>query len=196
MSIQIDRRAFLAFAGAGIVAGCTQAAVARWVAGEQAVAQEFAVVAPELAALGYNVGTPISVDGVTVTIPSTAADLANLTSALGVASQVSQGQPILVKVEAYINAITPVIWPIVGPMVTAANPGVGLALGLIVASLPALEGLLNFAVDFGKTLLTPQAASLATLAPRSVGGALGRVSGALPPDVALDELIRRASGRP
>lgn len=148
---------------------CTAAQEAAWLAGLQTIEQLFVSVEPELVGEGFNANSPISitVSGVTTTttVSGIAALVTKLVSALSAASTVTQGQSVLVTVETYINALVPVIWPVVEPFVTAATPGGGFAIGLIIADLPALESMLNFAVNFGKTLLTPQAQQLAILAP-------------------------------
>lgn len=204
LNIDIDRRSLLLFAAASpILASCKQADVARWVAAEQAIGQEFIVVAPELARFGIDANAPVTVPsfkigGVTVppittTVSGVGTLVRDITSAVGVASTAAHGQSVLITVETYINALVPVIWPAVAPFVTAANPGAGLTIGLIVAALPAIEGMLNFAIDFGQTLLSGEAQKLAALAPPPVPAA-GRVGAALKasPDDYLNELLRRA----
>ncbi len=192
-------------AGAPLLFGCTQAQTAEWVAAEQALGQEFTVVAPELAQFGINASGPVTIPSfkignitvppVTTTVQGVGSLASQLTAAVGAASTVAQGQTTLIKIETYTNALVPVIWPVLSPYVTAANPGVGLTLGLIVASLPALEGMLNFAVDFGGTLLSGDAQALAKLAsPVAPVVTANRLGAALAPTSQdyLNELMRRA----
>jgi hypothetical protein len=162
-----------------LLGACTQAQTAAWVSAVQSIGQEFLVVQPELTALGVSPnasvtvpGTSVSLNGQAITIAGVSVpfsqlgpDANNLAAALDAASSASQGQSTLITIEAYVNALTPIIWPIVQPIVASASPGAGLAIGLIVASLPAAEQLLNFGVDFSKTFLSGQAQQLAALAP-------------------------------
>lgn len=180
---------------------CSAAQVASWVAGEQAVGQEFVIVEPELAAAGFNAATPIpvTISGVTktTTLAGVGTLIQQLTTALGAASTASQGQSTLIEIETYINALTPIIWPIVSPFITAASPGAGFTIGLIVAALPALEAALNFAVDFGGTILTSQAQQLAKLAPPVPAAAKFGTVGVVqtPSEVYLNMLVERANAR-
>lgn len=195
-NLNINRRHALALLGStALLAGCTAAQVAQWVAAEQAIAQEFTIVQPELIALGYNPAQKITIDGVALDITGIAGLIQNVTTALSAASTVSEGQSTLIMIETYVNAMTPVIWPVVEPLIVAANPGAGLTIGLIVAALPAVEGLLNFAVDFGKTFLTAEAAQLAETAPKAATSLVfHRETGALltPAEQALALLLARA----
>jgi hypothetical protein len=162
---QLDRREFARslaiFAAAPLLTRCAQVESANWQAAIQSIGSDWAAVAPELSELGVNVSTTINLPGGgTTTVSGLTSLVQNATSAITSVSTETEGQSVLVKVEAYVNVLVPIIWPIVQPMITAANPGVGLTLGLIVADLPAIEGLLNFA-----TQLTEDALQLAKLAP-------------------------------
>lgn len=193
-----------------VVEGCSQAEVAQWVAAEQSIGQEFAVVESQLAGMGVNPSAKVTIAGQTVAVNGTTVAVAGqsftfgqvgtlvgaLTSALGAASTAAQGQTVLVQIEAYINAIVPVIWPVVQPLVVAANPGVGLTLGLVIQALPAIEGLLNFSVAFTKTFLSGEAQQLAALAPATAAARLGLPAPTaqvrLTPEQALAILMARA----
>src|ERR1700676_1793586 len=129
----LSRRDFARRAAAFFLVGtsllsCTQAQTAQWIAAEQALGQEFTVVSPELAALGVSASAPVTIPSTTVggvTVPAVTTSVAGLaalvgalTSALGAASSASEGQTVLIRVETYVNALVPVIWPVVGPFVT------------------------------------------------------------------------------
>jgi hypothetical protein len=193
------RRTFALLGGASLIpllARCTPAETAAWVAAEEAIGQEFAAVAPELAGLGVNVNTSFTVAGQAVTVGGVAALVSNATSALSAASADSVGQTTLVKIEAYINTMTGAIWPVIGPVVSAASPPVGFTIGLIVAAMPAIEGMLNFAVDFGGTLLSADALALAKLAPQPASARFTMHPGLVPvvsPQQYLNLLLQRAA---
>lgn len=155
------------------VAGCANFKAAAWLAAIQDISQLFVTVEPELVGQGFDANSPIQVTvaGVrtTTTVSGIAALVQRAVAGLGAAASASQGQSVLVTVETYINAMVPVIYPVLRPFIVAATPGGGFAIGLIVANLPAIEAALNFAVDIAgnlaATLLTPQAKQLAVLAP-------------------------------
>lgn len=153
--------------------GCTEVQAAAWLAALQTLSQLFVSVEPELEGEGYNPAAPITVTvgGVktTTTVSGIAALVQQVVTALGNAASASQGQSALITIETYVNALVPVIYPVVLPFIAAATPGGGFAIGLIIANLPAIEAALNFEVNIAgnlvKTLLTPQAQALAVLAP-------------------------------
>jgi hypothetical protein len=169
----ITRRRVLYTAATALAAGsvlsrCTQVQNAAWQALLQSVGQDFVTVEPELQGQGFNANTPITVGGVTTTLSGVASLVQQLTNGISAASTATQGASVLTTVETYVNAVVPVIWPVLAPFVTAASPGGGFAIGLIVANLPLIEAAINLEVDFGKTLLTAQAQSLAVLAPKTL----------------------------
>lgn len=192
-----------------VVEGCTPGQTNQWLSAEQAIGQEFTIVAPELASLGINPkaqvtiagqtiafnGSSVAIFGQTVALDAIGALVQQLTAGLSEASSVSQGQSVLITAEVYINAVVPVIWPVVGPLVVAADPGVGLTLGLIVKALPAMEGMLNLAVDFTKNFLSAQAQQLAVLAPSAPASMRMGGTTTSPAEQALQQLMQRAAGR-
>ena len=123
------RRDFLATLAAGTaLAACAgQVPVAQWVAGLQAVGQEFSLVAPQLQAAGLGGSALAQAQSIIGQIIAAAGAISN-------ASAAAQGQSTLLQIEGYINALAPLVAPF-----AAGVPG----LGLIVAALPAIEALLN-----------------------------------------------------
>lgn len=180
------RRLLMTTAVAGVLAGCkgSGGAVAPYVAAIKAVGTEALTVIPELAAAG--IALPPQVSDYLTAINRAA-------GAVGSAATVTEGQSVLVQIEGYVNALAPVLLP----LLAAAVPGAGATLGLIVAALPAVEALVNVAV----TELTPLAKQLAQYAPtmvtptgQPVPGA-PRATGTVDPNYALAVLIGRVELR-
>lgn len=177
----LSRRRLLVFgAGASMfaLAGCASSGtttttpnVSGWVTALQALAAEAGQIIPQLS----------QVAGFSSVEPQVQQIVAGIQQALSGVSSAwtqSQGQSALTTVENYINDLAPIVLPFVGMI-----PGVGTAgsvIGLIVASLPAIEAALNVALS----ALTPQATSLQQTAPPLPASAR---LGAAPPSASVSQ---------
>ena len=152
---KISRRALLgatALIPAAVLAGCSNGVVvAQYVAAIRAVGQEAVNIVPELTAAGIKVPSQVA---------QYATDIVNVAGGIGSAATATQGASTLNTIEGYINALAPILVPIL----SAAVPGAGAAIGLIVAAIPAIEALINVAAAQIQGL-TAQAQTLAKDAP-------------------------------
>lgn len=169
----MNRRHIL-LSGVAVVAlaGCTTAGpnpVPLWVAGIQAVAQEFTNDLPAILQAAGASGSGASIQSIIDKIVAAA-------SAISSASTQVQGQSVLQQIEGYVNSLAPLVAPF-----AASVPG----LGIVIAALPAIELGLNVLTSF----LSPQAKALgATVAPTARRGvAIGYLS----PQEALVILLQR-----
>lgn len=179
----MNRRHFLALTGTtAALSGCAlfNQNVPLYVAAIQAIGKEAVSIMPQLQSAATAVGGSIP-----ASVPGYITDLINVAGGVGNAATAAQGQDALTQVETYINTLAPLVVPII----TAAFPAAGAAIGLIVAALPAIEALVNITV----TELTPLAKSLAKDAPTPATAM--RVGAAMAPaDIAqpyLDLLLAR-----
>jgi hypothetical protein len=134
--------------------------------------------------------TKAGLSGATVTTVSTAITAISAAgNDISAAATATQGQSTLIQIEGYVNAIAPDVLPFVSLI-----PGGGI-LALVIAALPAIEAMLNFAVS----LLSAEAKTIAvaatppTPAPTSAARMAATAPGANPTSAAaLAELLRLA----
>lgn len=134
-----------------------------YVAAIEAVGQQALLALPQLIGAGLS-GTAAS--SATTIINQ----ISNVGKAISAAATATESQNSLIQIEGYINALAPIV-----ASFASVIPG-GAIIGLIVAALPAIE----FAVNLGVTLLSPQAQQLAATAPPVAAAPTGRMGDALP----------------
>lgn len=163
----MNRRQFLALTGATALAGCAglTTSVPIYVAAIQAIGKEAVSIMPQLESAATALGIAIPANA-----PAIVNDIISVAGGVGNAATAAQGHDALTQIETYINTLAPLAVPII----TAFAPSAGAALGLIVAALPAIEGL----VDIIITELTPLAQSLAQDAPAPPATAAQRLGAA------------------
>lgn len=143
----------------------------------QAAAAELQGVQPLLAQAGPSVPGKVATG---------LADAISVLSSLNAASSQTTGLSALNTVITDLNAVAPVLVPII----TAINPAVGAAVGLVVASLPAGEALLQVAIS-SFTAITTQTQQLAASAPKPAAARFGVASGPPTSNDYLVELLQR-----
>jgi hypothetical protein len=138
-------------------------AVPAYVAAFQAILSLLASVVPQLQTVpGFAGNTLTSVETVIAEIQKVLTGVSNATTA-------TAGEDVLTVIEGYINVLAPMVLPFV-----ALIPG-GSFIGLIIAALPAIEGLFNFFVD----LLSPTSQQVAATSPALTSHRLGLARGTL-----------------
>lgn len=185
MNKTIDRRQLLAFFGVGAAAvgleacaGSSLTSVPAFVTAIDAVGAEAQAVVPMLKAADAQVPSQA------VTYVQDIVDIAN---GIGSASTQAQGQSALNQIVTFAEDLAPIIVP----LASAAVPGAGPALGLIVASLPAIAALLNVTI----AQFSPLLQQLASQAPAPTASVVLLRSAVARPSSQdyLNELIARHS---
>src|SRR6185312_3303581 len=160
-----------------VLAACPgPVAVPAFVAALQSVGQDVLLAMPQLLKAGLSGATAATVN----TAINAISQVGNDVSA---ASTATQGQSALIQIEGYVNAIAPDVLPFL-PLI----PG-GSIIAIVIAALPAIEAMLNFAAS----LLSAEAKAVAATAqvPAPAASTLRRMGATVDPSqAALEELLR------
>lgn len=143
----------------------------------QAVGKEAVLIAPQLVQYGLSQADADNIVAGAKIVAAVAGAITGTSTAL-------QGADTLSKIEAYVNAVAPIVAPF-APLI----PG-GTVIGLVIVALPEIE----MAINFGASLLSQMAKQVAATAP-PLPAAAARVGAASVNMTRIDQLIAASQGR-